>query len=79
MTIIASCGHQLGDDEGPDGMGWPLATRSFTRECTPAVSFGVYCTVCRDAALKEPDYVFRDDEAQMVWLNSDEAGSSSAE
>lgn len=69
MTIIASCGHELSDDEGPYGLGFNLAVRSQSREGEPAVQYGVYCTKCRDWAQAEPDYVFETNEAAMDWLN----------
>ena len=68
MTIIASCGHPLADADGEDGMGWKLTTRSYSRECTPAASYGSYCTSCRDAALAQPGLVLRNDAEVTAWL-----------
>lgn len=73
MSVRASCGHILSDneDEGPDGMGWSLAVRAYSREATPAVNYGTYCTACRDKALAEPDHVLVDDAAEFAWLRGE--------
>ena len=76
MSVTASCGHTLAEDEseGPDGLGWRLAVRDYSREGGPAVRYGSYCTACRDKALAEPDYVLADDAAELAWLRG-EAGA----
>lgn len=81
MSVTASCGHTLAEDEseGPDGLGWRLAVRDYSREGAPAVRYGSYCTACRDKALAEPDYVLVDDAAEAAWLHGDAAPTPTAD
>lgn len=46
MTIIASCGHVLTDDDGEDGMGTQIAIKSWSRENTEQVCYMNVCTPC---------------------------------
>lgn len=69
-NVVASCGHALADQEGPGGLGWPLALKAVSREGEPAVRHGVYCGACRDVALAKPDQVLADEAAQAAWLAS---------
>lgn len=68
MSITATCGHELTDADGPEGMGWNLALAEYARDNTPAVSHVTYCTACRDAALAETGRVLATEEAQAKWL-----------
>jgi hypothetical protein len=46
--IIASCGHELGPDEGPDGFGFPVSWEEF---CGPdlVTCHAMYCQKCAEA------------------------------
>jgi hypothetical protein len=46
--IIASCGHELGPDEGPDGFGFPVSWEEF---CGPdlVTCHAMYCHNCAEA------------------------------
>lgn len=46
MTIIASCGHVLEDHDGEDGMGTPIAIKSWSRENTEQVCYLNVCNKC---------------------------------
>lgn len=80
MSVRASCGHVLSEeeDEGPHGMGWTIAVRAYSREATPAVNYGTYCTACRDKALAEPDYLLVDEAAEFAWLRGETGASPQA-
>lgn len=70
MTVIASCGHTLREDEGDGGMGWSLAIKSHSREWDRAVMYGVYCTACRDRYMAE-GLVLLSEKAERRWLDDE--------
>ena len=72
MTVIATCGHVLADDEGPDGMGWPLALADLDRRYERQVSHVMYCTRCSTWARAEPGLVLQDDAQIQAWLSQAE-------
>jgi hypothetical protein len=80
MSVRASCGHLLADDEseGPDGLGWRLAVRDYSREGTPAVRYGSYCTSCRESAMSDPGHILVNEAAEFAWLASDTPSASAA-
>lgn len=69
MTIIASCGHALADDEGPDGLGYPLALKATSADWSNAVHYVVFCEKCYLHA-KEQGLILENEAEQMKYLNS---------
>lgn len=46
--IIASCGHELKENEGENGLGNCINIKSFSRENEPAVDYMCVCDKCYD-------------------------------
>lgn len=62
MSIIASCGHELKDDDGENGMGWPVYVASYCRDGSPAIAYMVVCSKC-----------LKWYEAERLLLNTEDA------
>ena len=46
-TVIGSCGHELGPNDGPDGFGWPVQIKDNCGERYSSV-----CTKCKNEYAK---------------------------
>lgn len=62
MSIIASCGHRLPDDE----LGVNLALRTWSREGTRGVRYGSFCASCVEK-LTEGGFVLSSTEEELAW------------
>ena len=74
MTIFASCGHQLTDDEGT-GIHLALKTSAIDFELdaiVPVVSYGCYCSECAGAYERE-GWVCHTWEEEREYLYSDKS------
>jgi hypothetical protein len=65
MTIIASCGHCLTEDERH---GQLLAIASYSRDHRHAIEYVSYCNACANDAYKSGK-VLLTDEDMTEWLN----------
>ena len=68
MTVIASCGHQLTEDEG---LGQLLAIASYNRKGKHAIEYVAYCNMCANEAYKQGSVLLTEEE-MSAWLNLDE-------
>jgi hypothetical protein len=46
MSIIASCGHKLTNEDGPDGLGFDISVRETSADNRPAVAYRSVCKNC---------------------------------
>jgi hypothetical protein len=46
--VIASCGHELGPDEGPDGHGYPVSWEEYDGPDL-VTCHATYCKACAEA------------------------------
>ena len=70
MTVRASCGHVLGDDEGArgmEGLGFPVSLKSWDHEGR-TVTFATYCNWCRSEAEFE-GLLLGSEEDESAWLS----------
>lgn len=68
MTVIASCGHRLTEDEG---LGQLLAIASYNREGRHSIEYVAYCTMCANEAYNQGSVLLTEEE-MTAWLNLDE-------
>jgi hypothetical protein len=68
MTVIASCGHRLTEDED---LGQMLAIASYNRENRHSIEYVAYCNMCANEAYKQGSVLLTDEE-MTAWLNLDE-------
>ena len=47
--IIASCGHELGPDEGPEGFGFPVSWVEYDEGWEASTVHATYCRKCSEA------------------------------
>ena len=67
MTIQASCGHVLSENDGPDGMGHQLSVRTWSSDGTRAVSYRSACSLCRQQMLEAGVVLLTENEVD-AWL-----------
>ena len=68
MTVIASCGHCLTEDES---LGQLLAIASYNREGRHSIEYVAYCTMCANEAYNQGSVLLTEEE-MTAWLNLDE-------
>ena len=64
MTVIATCGHCLTEDEG---MGQLLALADYDKFGTKSVSYVAYCNLCANEAYTSGSVLLSDEEINE-WL-----------
>jgi len=69
VTIIATCGCTLTDDDGEDGMGHQVNWKSETRDCQPSVSYGTLCNKCLKQ-YREWGIVLETEADEMAYFDS---------
>lgn len=77
MSIQASCGHILSENDGPDGMGHSIAIKSESRECRPAVAYPTVCTPCL-ARYRAQDLILTSDADEFAWMSETTAPPTKA-
>ena len=75
MTIIGSCGHELADTDGQDGLGFPVMYQSETCDAIEgfqrSITYANVCAACKEQ-YRDWGILFETEGEAHAWL---EAGS----
>lgn len=69
MTVIATCGHVLGEKEGEekDGLGTTIAAKEYSKDGSRAIGYPTVCDKCLEW-YEEEDLILKTEKEQNVWM-----------
>lgn len=67
MSVTATCGHELTDEEG---MGFMIAIKDYSRDGSRAISYPSLCTKCFKRCAKSDELLANKTEEEE-WLNNE--------